>query len=35
MFNDPDYKTIAPIRAAALKDSRIIEMSELLHRHVK
>jgi len=35
MFNDPDYKAIAPIRAAALKDSRIIEMSELLHRNIK
>mgnify|MGYP001160925652 FL=1 len=35
MFNDPDYKAIAPIRAAALKDSRIIEMSELLHRTIK
>jgi len=35
MFNDLDYKAIAPIRAAALKDSRIIEMSELLYRHVK
>lgn len=32
MFNDPDYKAIATIRAAALKDSRIIEMTELLHR---
>ena len=32
MFNDPDYKAIAPIRAAALKDSRIIEMTELLNK---
>ena len=30
MFNDKEYKTIAPIRAAALKDSRIIEMTQLL-----
>lgn len=35
MFNDPKYKDIAPIRAAALKDSRIIEMTELLHRHTE
>ena len=35
MFNDPDYKDIAPIRAAALKDSRIIEMTELLHEYVE
>jgi uncharacterized protein (DUF1330 family) len=35
MFNDPDYKAIAPIRSAALKDSRIIEMSQLLHRNIK
>ncbi len=34
MFNDPDYKAIASIRAAALKDSRIIEMTELLHRFI-
>ena len=32
MFNDPEYKAIAPIRAAALKDSRIIEMTQLLHK---
>tara|TARA_B100000686_G_C16794620_1_gene981380 strand:+ start:4013 stop:4423 length:411 start_codon:yes stop_codon:yes gene_type:complete len=32
MFSDPDYKAIAPIRAAALKNSRIIEMTELLHK---
>mgnify|MGYP003309415834 FL=1 len=32
MFNDPDYKAIAPIRAAALKDSRIIEMTQLLQK---
>ena len=35
MFNDPDYMDIAPIRSAALKDSRIIEMTELLHKHVE
>ena len=35
MFNDPDYMDIAPIRAAALKDSRIIEMTELLHKYVE
>jgi len=32
MFKDPRYKDIAPIRAAALKDSRIIEMTQLLHK---
>ncbi|PPR15398.1 MAG: hypothetical protein CFH33_01479 [Alphaproteobacteria bacterium MarineAlpha9_Bin3] len=32
MFQDPKYKAIAPIRAAALKDSRIIEMTQLLHK---
>ena len=32
MFNDADYKAIAPIRAAALKDSRIIEMTQLLQK---
>ena len=32
MFNDPAYKAIAPIRAAALKDSRIIEMTELINK---
>jgi uncharacterized protein (DUF1330 family) len=30
MLNDPDYQTIAPIRAAALADSRLLEMSQLL-----
>ena len=35
MFNDPDYMDIALIRSAALKDSRIIEMTELLHKHVE
>jgi len=25
MINDPDYQAIAPIRAAALADSRLIE----------
>ena len=34
MFKDPNYKAIAPIRAAALKDSRIIEMTQLLHKVV-
>ena len=30
MFRDPDYLAIAPIRAAALADSRIIETAQLL-----
>jgi len=30
MFNDPDYKAIAPIRAAALLDSRIVETTQLI-----
>lgn len=30
MFNDPDYQAIAPIRAAALVDSRIIETNQLV-----
>ena len=30
MFRDPDYLAIAPIRAAALADSRIIETTQLL-----
>jgi uncharacterized protein (DUF1330 family) len=30
MIEDPDYRAIAPIRAAALADSRLIEMSQLL-----
>jgi uncharacterized protein (DUF1330 family) len=30
MINDPDYQAIAPIRAAALADSRLIESSQLL-----
>lgn len=30
MMSDPDYQAIAPIRAAALADSRLIEMSQLL-----
>jgi uncharacterized protein (DUF1330 family) len=30
MINDPDYQAIAPIRAAALADSRLVEMSQLL-----
>ena len=29
MVADPDYQAIAPIRAAALADSRLVEMSEL------
>jgi uncharacterized protein (DUF1330 family) len=30
MLNDPDYQRIAPIRAAALADSRLIESSQLV-----
>ncbi|MDG1207411.1 MAG: DUF1330 domain-containing protein [Pseudomonadales bacterium] len=30
MFKDPDYSRIAPIRGAALQDSRLVEMSQLL-----
>ena len=30
MFRDPDYQAIAPIRAAALADSRLIETTALL-----
>lgn len=30
MMDDPDYLAIAPIRAAALADSRLLEMSQLL-----
>jgi uncharacterized protein (DUF1330 family) len=30
MFADPDYRAIAPIRAAALADSRLVEMTQLL-----
>lgn len=30
MLEDPDYQAIAPIRAAALADSRLIEMTQLL-----
>lgn len=30
MVNDPDYRAIAPIRAAALADSRLLEMTQLL-----
>lgn len=30
MIGDPDYQAIAPIRAAALADSRLIEMEQLL-----
>ena len=32
MLNDPDYQAIAPIRAAALSDSRLVETSQLLPR---
>lgn len=32
MMQDPDYLAIAPIRAAALADSRLIEMTQLLPR---
>ena len=30
MLNDADYQAIAPIRAAALEDSRLVEMRQLL-----
>jgi len=30
MFEDPDYQAIAPIRGAALADSRLVEMGQLL-----
>ncbi len=30
MMNDADYQAIAPVRAAALADSRLIETSQLL-----
>lgn len=33
MFNDPDYQAIAPIRAASLADSRLVEMTQLLPRN--
>ncbi len=29
MINDPDYQKIAPIRSAALADSRLVEMQQL------
>lgn len=32
MIRDPDYQAIAPIRAAALADSRLIETTQLLPR---
>lgn len=32
MIKDPDYQAIAPIRAAALADSRLIETTQLLPR---
>ena len=31
MMRDPDYQAIAVYRAAALADSRLIEMNEILH----
>ncbi|MDP6951408.1 MAG: DUF1330 domain-containing protein [Alphaproteobacteria bacterium] len=34
MLNDPDYRAMAPIRAAALADSRLVEMSQLLPKIV-
>ena len=30
MLNDPDYQRIAPMRAAALADSRLVETTQLL-----
>ncbi len=30
MVNDPDYQAIAPIRSAALADSRLVESTQLL-----
>ena len=30
MLQDPDYQSIAPIRAAALADSRLVETTQLL-----
>lgn len=32
MLRDPDYHAIAPMRAAALDDSRLIELTQLLPR---
>ena len=32
MINDPDYQAIAPIRSAALADSRLVEATQLLPR---
>lgn len=32
MMRDPDYQAIAKFRAAALADSRLIEMNEILHK---
>lgn len=32
MLRDPDYQAIAPMRAAALADSRLIELTQLLPR---
>lgn len=33
MMRDPDYQAIAPIRAAALADSRLVEMTQLLSKN--
>ena len=33
MLNDPDYQAIAPIRAAALADSRLVETTQLLPKN--
>ena len=32
MIEDPDYQAISPIRSAALADSRLVEMNQLLPR---
>ena len=32
LMQDPDYRAIAPIRAAALEDSRLIETQQLLSK---
>ena len=34
MIEDPDYQAISPIRSAALEDSRLIEMNQLLPKQV-
>ena len=33
MLNDPDYQAIAPIRAAALTDSRLVETTQLVPKN--